>query len=229
MPRDASSSHWAARPPGLGCPAIPGVSLSRGAGVTCGRPAAVHPHRTARGDVGVGSGLGQLQHRIRAGVGAGEHRDPMVPRAGDEDLRDRRARRGPVRAVVLPGQQVAAESQPVQQLGVELALDGPDRHPPAVRARVDAVERCGAGEDPGTPALPLAAAELAELREQQVRGAVHHPGVNHLAAAGALAGQQGEHGAQDRRERAAREVAQQVQRGHRGSEPTAPSGPPIAT
>ena len=166
----------------------------------------------------VGGCLGQFEHRVHARVGAGEHRGPVITRAGEEDLRDRGAGGRPVAALVLPAQQLAVQPQPGQQLGVELALDRPHRHPAAVRAPVDAVERGDAGEQAGAAAVPLAAGELAELREQQVGRAVHHAGVDHLPAAGALPGQQREHGAQHGGERAAGEVAQQVQRRNRGVE-----------
>ncbi len=77
----------------------------------------------ALGDVRFGLDLGERQHRRDAGVGAGEHRGPVVAVVGGERLGEPRPQFGPAAHVVLVGQVGRVEAEPCQQLGVELRLD----------------------------------------------------------------------------------------------------------
>ena len=108
---------------------------------------------------------------------------------------------------------VGVDAQTGEQLGVELRLDGADRHVPAVGAGVGAVEGGGAVEEVGRAAvLPGAGTEQAVDHRDQRAGAVHHGRVDHLAAPARLPLEQGGEHADDEEHRAAAEVGADVER-----------------
>ncbi len=207
--------------PARPAPGRPGVGhLGRGAGEPRGRGGLRHAvafdDRAAGGQVRVRGHLAEGQHRGDTRVGAGERLRPLVPAARGEDLGESGPQRRPAGRVVLVGQLLAVEAEPGQQRGVELRLERPDGHVPAVRAGVGVVERGVPVEQVllapvGPPALPAQAPH--QLDEQ--RGAVHHRRVDDLALPGALClPERGQH-ADDEQHRAAAVVADQVQRRHR--------------
>jgi hypothetical protein len=123
---------------------------------------------------------------------------------------------------VLGRQAGVGEAEPVQERRIELRLERPDRHVPAVGAGVDVVER-GAAVQEVRPALvgphALAAQRPEHLGEQA--DAVHHRGVHHLPAAGPLPLHQRGEDADQHQHRSAPEVGDQVSRDH-----GRPAGPP---
>jgi hypothetical protein len=104
----------------------------------------------------------------------------------------------------------------IEQLTVELRLEGAHGHEAAVRGLVGAVEVRRAVEDVGAPAAgPQPRREHAVQQRGERRDPVHHRGVDDLAAAGQQAlVQRGEH-AQGEVGASAAEVGQQVQRRQR--------------
>ena len=111
---------------------------------------------------------------------------------------------------------VAGQAEALEQVGVELRLDAPRRHPLAVRRLVDLVEGRAGVEHVGAPLLVPDAHEVEGVDHRHQRGrAVDHGGVDHLALARAGRLEQGGHHAEGEQHAPAAEVAHQVERRHR--------------
>ena len=126
------------------------------------------------------------------------------------------SRSSPQRGRVLAGRGLVLDAEQVDELGVELRLQGADRHVPAVGGLVRAVEGAAAVEEVGAAAvLPAAGGEHAVDHRGEVGGAVDDGRVHDLAGAGRAGVVEGGEDADDEVERAARVVAEQVGGGGR--------------
>ncbi len=159
--------------------------------------------------------LGERQHRRDAGVGAVEHRRPLVAGAAR-----RRPRRSGSRSTGHPatscwaGRSASAEPEQPQQFGVELGFQCADRHVPAVSGRVDVVERRAAVEQ---VAATLGSATRPAAR-RPANSVVRWAAPSTMAASttcprpGGPGHVQRRQAADDEVERAAAEVADEVER-----------------
>ena len=161
--------------------------------------------------MGVGKQLIDLQHLAAAAVDGAEDPRPVISRSGAKGVGDPLAEGRPFARVVLRVERHVADAQRLEERRVEARLDCSDGKPPSVGALVGAVERGGAAERAPAPPLPLAVAELSELRRQQQGGTIDHRRVDDLTPAGSLAFEQRKRDADHRHERTAGEVADDVE------------------
>ena len=169
--------------------------------------------------------LVEVEHRCKAHVQVTQQPGPRVarllPEPGGQHLLGLR----PLRAIHLVLQQrVVCELQALEQLAVELGLDGRHGDVFAIGAFVDLVEVRTRVEQVGAALAGEHACGVQSQCHRHQRGhAVHHGGIDHLSPAGAArlqdAGQQSE----GQIHRAARVVAQDVER-HGGRQSLAAHG-----
>ncbi len=160
------------------------------------------------------AGLVHREDGRKADLVALEELDPLVARAGEEQPRHVRLQTGPRRLVHL-GRRVeldAERTEPRDQLGVELWLVARDRDPSAVSGLVHAVEVRAAVEQVRAALIgPEPHRAEADEDAHLHRRAVHHRGVDHLAAArGPALDQRGED-AEREEQPAPAEVADEVE------------------
>jgi hypothetical protein len=156
------------------------------------------------------------QHRRETGVAAFEQRTPFVTRAGKHQGLDGLAHLGPEPAVVLALDETRVQADEYRQFGKKLRLQRAQRDVQAVGRLVGVVERRAAVEQVVAARPAPLAAGLQAIEDRGQRGAaVHHGGVDHLAAAGTLALEECSHDAKGQVERSAAVVANQVERRHR--------------
>ena len=103
-----------------------GVALNRGAGARL-HDAADLRERAARGVVRVRGGLGHVEDRREADLGAEEQPLPLRARPGAELGREARAQRRPRGGVELGGRVHVVEPHPLEHRRVELRLERADR------------------------------------------------------------------------------------------------------
>ncbi len=161
--------------------------------------------------------LAQGQHRCHAGVAPFELASPFVARAGDQFSGDRVSHLRPQARVVLALDEALVQAKGLRELGKELRLERTHGDVLAVGGGIGAVKRCAAVEQVGAAlvVVPAACGQQAVKDRQQRRRAVDHRGVDHLAAARALALEQRGHQTERQVQRAAAVVADQIQRRHR--------------
>src|SRR5690606_33462960 len=105
------------------------------------------------------------------------------------------------------------QAEPVQQFGVELGFQGPDRHVLSVGGFVDVVEGGSGVEQVGAAfGAPAAGGEHPVDHHAQVGGSVHYGRVHHLSAPASAGFQQGGQDPDGQVHAAAAEVPEQVDR-----------------
>ncbi len=167
--------------------------------------------------VRVGGDLVEAEDRRDARVGRRELRRPFGAGALGEDRGEALAQGRPVRRFGAVGQvRIVGQPEALEQLRVERGFQRADGDELAVRGLVRVVERGAAVDQVGAALRPPPAhgREAVENRGQQ-RRAVHHGGVDHLAAAGPFPLQQRGEDADGQQHPAPAEVAGQIDRRHR--------------
>ena len=151
-----------------------------------------------------------------AGVGAVEHRGPLLPGTGGERVGEDLLQLRPAGDVALSGQVGVVEFEAFEEFGVELRLDGADGHVLAVGGLVDVVVGgAGVEEVHSAHIRPHAGGPEGPHHLPQQRGAVDHRGVDDLPAPGHLTFQERREYTDDQEHRSAAEVAEQVEWRHR--------------
>ena len=144
-----------------------------------------------------------------------EELDPLVARARAEDDCEALLQARPLRAVHLLRRIEIFEPEDAQQVGVELRFVRRDRHVLAVGGLVHVVEVRAAVEEVGAAVAPAAHGVDAEEDAHELRAAVDHRGVDHLAPSRRRPlDERGEDAHHDQLAAAA-EVGEQVDRRHR--------------
>ena len=159
-----------------------GVRLKRGAGPGWTTPSM--STKVPRLDVvRVPRGLGQLEHRGEAGVGALEQLAPLFERSGLEDRRQLRLAGRPGRRIGSVGPAARGPRPRMSsKRGVELRLATGNRHVALIGSLVDVVERRAEVEDVRAVDIgpqPFGPHPVEQRGEQ--RDTVHHCDVDHLA------------------------------------------------
>jgi hypothetical protein len=164
-----------------------------------------------RGQVRIGGGFAQRQHRFGAGLGPGEGRRPLVPGPFGEPGGQPRAQLRPVPRIAAVGH--VGQPEPGQQRGVEARLERADGHPLAVRRLVHVVPGHAAVQQvhpPLVPPVPLG--QEHQRHGQQRRHPVHDGRVHDLSPARAGPLDQGRADAVGHQHPAAAKIAEQVRR-----------------
>ncbi len=157
--------------------------------------------------------LGERQHRYDAGVTVFEFARPLIARARAEDRGEALLQPGPGAGIHLCRKRVIGEAQPVEELFVELRLQGADCHVTAVAGCVDAVERGAAVEQvAATCTAPPSGGAEREYHRSEEGGAFDHRGIDDLAAAGPLRVDDRAQNTERVQETAPAHVADEVQR-----------------
>ena len=183
-PNSPSTSRVCSPTPGSGRVPSPGVRDRRGAGAGSRLPCVIGDEET-RGHGCAGA------RAPRPGRGPGRRRRRCRRRSRTTRRASCCAKMSANRAAVAAhddwsiwcGMASASSPRPCEQRGVELRLDRTDRHELPVLGAIGVVERRAGVEHVGA-ALVAPHAGVAELVDEggEVRGAVDHRGVDHLAA-----------------------------------------------
>src|SRR5260370_17230208 len=131
--------------------------------------------------------LGRLvyrQYRRKAGVAPRGNRHPFIPRPRCEDLRKTLAHRRPCRAVVLVWKIFTVEADHVEEVGVEMRLNGSYRNKFSLLGRITPIERRTAVDNVvGAPFGPAPLVAKGLERRHQMGDAVDHGDVDRLPLA----------------------------------------------